>query len=269
MCWKTIVGWFKPDPIVPVTEFTKNTIVSVAVGDYQGSANDLDGPPFDQVDFKEKILALWPHYSFREYLNSQGTAVNFLEDLETGVSLIEEGDLLLFINDNCFSTTNTKGKHSPNILGHRFHPNPDLPRRKIIRSKAMSKAVNYLAMSACLENETAADAQFEHPNGAYTYALLKTLKKGITYYEWHMAALAFLKAQGFRQTCTLEGPVTLQNKLVFEGNVYCYYLSSHGTYTYDKDGDETDGQDEGPYLFDNMILDDTINSIISTNSYLI
>lgn len=259
---------FKKKPST-VPEFTKNTITTVVVGDYEGTANDLAGPPYDQKDLQAKVLSLWGHYTFRNYLNSKATSVNFLSDLEKAVSIIGPDDLLLFINDNCFSASNTKaGYNSPKILGWRFHPNPKLPPRNIVRSRAMFKAHRYIAMSASLATETAADAYFKHPNGAYTYALLQTLEKGITYLEWHQRTLALLKKLGFKQTCTIEGPIELANRKVFEGNVYCFYLSSHGTYTYDKDGDEGDGQDEGPYLFDRMVLDDEINAIIAKNKYL-
>lgn len=252
----------------PVPEFTKNTITTIAVGDYAGTANDLAGPPYDQKDFQSKILSIWNHYTFRNYLNSAGTSVNFLANLNKAVSQIKPEDLLLFINDNCFAASNTKGHNSPKILGNRFHPNPTLPPRNKVRSRAMVKAHTYLAMSACLATETAADAYFKHPNGAYTYALLQTLEKGITYLEWHQRALNLLKQLGFKQTCTIEGPIELANRKAFEGNVYCFYLSSHGSYTYDKDGDEDDGQDEGPYLFDRMVIDDEINAIIAKNEYL-
>lgn len=262
MCFKK---WFS-GPALP--EFTKNTIVHVAVGDYRGTANDLAGPPYDQKDFQDMVSSKWNNYVYRNHLDSQGTAVNFLNDLKKAVSLIEQDDLLLFINDNCYATSNTKGINSPNILGHRFHPNPVLKPRLRIKTKAMSRAGNYIAMSACLENETAADAMFEHPNGAYHYAIKKALERGITYLQWHQKTFSLLKKMGFDQTCTIDGPLEKVNRLCFEGNVYCFVLSSHGSYTYDRDGDEADGQDEGPFLFDRMVLDDEINAIIATNPYL-
>jgi hypothetical protein len=268
MCFKKIIEWFKQDAMGR-PDYTKNTIVPIIVGNYPGTANDLAGPPYDQVDFQEKILSLWPHYIFRTFIDSEATAGAFLNELQTGVSLIEEGDLLLFINDNCFSESNTKCLNSPKILGSRFFNNPNLPLKTKIKSRALRQANNYLSMSACLDHETAADAEFEHPNGAYHYALIKTLEKGITYQQWHERAFLLLKQMGFQQSCTLEGPFDLRNRIVFEGNVICYETSSHGSYTYDKDGDELDGQDEGPYLYDRMVLDDEINSIISTNNFLV
>ncbi len=259
--------WFKKKPII-MPEFTKNTIVATVVGDYPGTANDLAGPPYDLKDFQARILKSWPYYTFRNYLNEKGTAVNFLGDLEKGVSLIGPDDLLLFINDNCYAASNTKGHNSPDILGYRYHPNPVLPPRSIVRSRALFKAHRYLAMSASLSTEPAADARFDHPNGAYTYALLQTLEVGITYLEWHQRATTLLRKLGFKQTPVIEGPIELASRKVFEGNVTCFYNSCHGSYTYDKDGDEGDGQDEGPYFYDRLVIDDEINAIIAKNQYL-
>lgn len=258
MCWKRS----------SLSNFTKNTIVHIAVGDYKGTVNDLDGPPYDQKDFKTMVSSKWNNYVYRNYLDSKATSSTFLGDLKKAVALIGENDLLFFINDNCYSATNTKARSNANILNYRFYPNPVLPSRRITRSRAMAKAGNYIAMSACLDSQTAADAMFDHPNGAYHYALIKTAEKGITYLEWHQRTYSLLMQLGFNQSCTIEGPYDKVNKKIFEGNVYCFVLSSHGSFTYDVNGDESDGQDEGPYLYDRMILDDEINAIIATNKYL-
>lgn len=258
-------GWFKKkEDQIPA--FTKNTGVEIVCGNYPGTVNDLAGPPYDMDDVKNKILSYWPHYSFRAFKDTQATTERLLGDLQEGVNRIEFGDLLLFINDNCFSESNTKNFNSPKILGHRYCKVQLPPREKI---KSATKANNYLAMSACLDHETASDAQFEHPNGAYTYCLLKTLRPGITYLQWHEETKALLKELGFRQTPTIEGPANLQNRLVFEGNVTLFYLSSHGTTDEDLNGDEADKKDEGPYLYNGFVSDDQINAIIATNPILI
>jgi len=272
MCFKKIAEWFKPDPAPIIPDFTKNTIVSIVKGDYPGSANDLEGPPYDQEDLQKAILAKWSHYVFRNFKDNASTANRLLSELTGLVQRIESDDLFLSINDNCFSESNTKDLLNPSkirILQNRVYYPPGLTPRKKVRSKAfkLAQANKYIAMSACLDHESASDAYFEHPNGAYTYCLIKTLEKGITYLQWHEKTKALLKQLGFDQTCTIEGPLELQNKIIFEGNVSAMYVSSHGSFTYDASGDEPDKQDEGPYL-DRLILDDEINAIIATNPYL-
>jgi len=260
---------FKKKPVEPIPDYTKNTIASIVKGDYPGNVNDLAGPPNDQEDLQNAVLSKWPVYKFRNFKNWDSTAKKLLSELTNLVSRIEPGDLFLTINDNCFSESNTKALNSPKILGRRVYIPENLPRRKIVRSKALSSASKYLAMSACLDHESASDAEFNgRANGAYTYCLIKTMEKGITYLQWHQKALAKLKQLGFDQTCTIEGPIELQNKVIFEDNVSVLYLSSHGSYTYDSSKDESDGQDEGPYL-DRLIVDDEINAIIATNPLLI
>jgi len=193
--------------IAPQGEYTGNTIVGFFRGDYAGDANDLAGPPYDQKDFYAMINKKWPYYSFRTFLDFDATAKNLLSELKLGVNNIKsKDDLLLTINDNCFSTSNTRDipNHNPKILGYRYHPHPVLPPRGKTRTRALTKAGNYIAMSACLDNETAADAYFKHPNGAYHYCLIMTAEVGITYLEWHQRTLLMLKQLRFNQTCTIE-----------------------------------------------------------------
>ena len=239
--------WFsKPDP-EPIPEFTNNTVESLVIGDYPGTVNDLNGPPFDQVKFKDKLLSIWPHYTFRLFKDSEATKGRFKGDLTKAVSRIKEGDLLLFIMDNCFSESNTK-KFKDRSL----------------------KANNYISISACLDHETAADAVFNNvPSGALHFALEQQMQKGITYRQWHILTKAYLKAHRFAQTCTIEGPDALLDRQIFEGNVTCFEISSHGTKVPDRDGDELDNRDEAVCFYDGNVIDDEINEIISTNKYLI
>lgn len=244
MCFKK---WFsKPDPET-IPEFTNNTVESIVIGDYPGNANDLNGPPVDQIKFKDKLLSIWSHYTFRLFKDSESTKSRFKNDLTKAVSLIKEGDLLLFIMDNCFSESNTKEFKSRSL-----------------------KANNYISISACLDHETAADAVFNDvPSGALHFALIETMQKGITYRQWHDQTKAYLKSHRFAQTCTIEGPDNLLDRQIFEGNVICFEISSHGTNVPDRDGDESDKKDEAVCFYDGIVIDDEINNIISTNKYLI
>ena len=47
--------------------------------------------------------------------------------------------------------------------------------------------------------------------------------------------------------------------LLKSGDHLLIHYSGHGTYTYDVNGDEADGQDEALYLYDGMLIDDRIN----------
>jgi len=46
------------------------------------------------------------------------------------------------------------------------------------------------------------------------------------------------------------------------GDILLVHYSGHGTYTYDKSGDEADGYDEAVYLFDGMVIDDDIGNAL-------
>lgn len=261
MCFKR---WFsKPDPITP--EFTDNTVCSIVVGNYPGTANDLDGPPYDQINFEKDVLKQWPNYTFRNFKDSESTKERFFLELNSILDRMKSGDLLLFIMDNCFSESNTRDLLPGSFVEARVYHNPKFPDHKGIIQKVISdtKGLHYLAMSACLDHETAADAVIDGiPGGSFTVCLRKTMKKGITYKQWDSLTCDLLHKLGFDQTCTIEGPDDLMNREIFEGTVYVMYVSSHGSHVYDTSGDEPDKQDEGPYLYDGMIIDDEIGEVL-------
>jgi len=262
MCFKK---WFGNNNIAGPPDFTNNTVVSIVCGNYPGTANDLAGPSNDQVDFEKAVLKIWPYYTFRKFKNSQATRERFLSELRSIVSRMKPDDLLLFIMDTCFSESNTRVIAPPNVLQNRVYHNPKYPVHKKIVNKILSptSGLNYIAMSACRDHETAADAVFNgRANGAYHFALMQTMKKGITYRQWDELAAKELKRLGFSHVCTIEGPDKLLDRQIFEGTVYCFEISSHGSHVYDESGDEPDQQDEGPYLYDGMINDDQIADIL-------
>jgi len=261
MCWKKLFG--NNTTVLP--DFTDNTVVSIVCGNYPGTANDLAGPPNDQVDFEKAVNKNWPIYTFRQFKDSQATCERFLSELRAVVSRMKSGDLLLFIMDTCFSESNTRVIAPDNVLQNRVYHNPKYPVHKKIVNKVLSptEGLNYIAMSACRDHETAADAVFNgRANGAYHFALMQTMKKGITYRQWDELTARELKRLGFAHVCTIEGPDVLLDRQIFEGTVYCFEISSHGSHTYDESGDEPDQQDEGPYLYDGMIVDDQIADIL-------
>jgi hypothetical protein len=260
MCFK------KKQPTEIVQDITDNTVIEIVCGDYQGTDNDLNGPPNDLIDYKNSVSSLFPQYTFRQFKDSKATTGRFTAELRSVVNRMKSGDLLFFVMDNCFSESNTRGIGSPAFVRSRVYHNPKYPAHKSIVNKVLSNTdgLNYISMSACLDHETAADAVFNRrANGAYTYCLNKTLEIGITYREWDQRAGEMLKRLGFNQTCTIEGPDHLLDRKVFEGTVYNMYVSSHGSHRYDTSGDEGDQQDEGPYLYDGFLPDDNIAIILS------
>lgn len=263
MCWNKIFGGGSNN-LLP--ELTDNSIIALICGDYPGTVNDLAGPPNDQVDFKKMLLPAFPQYIFRVFKDSQSTCKRLLDELKAVINRMKLGDLLLFIMDTCYSESNTRD-NAPKYLiqKNRVYHNPKYPNHKRIINKILSptEGLNYIAMSACRDRQTAADAVFNgHANGAYHKALIKTFKKGITYRQWDELAAKKLKDWGFEQVCTIEGPDELIDRKIFEGTVYCFEISSHGSHVYDESGDEPDRQDEGPYLYDGMVLDDEIGEIL-------
>jgi hypothetical protein len=87
------------------------------------------------------------------------------------------------------------------------------------------------------------------------------LQSGMTYLQWYAAIRKFLPSADFTQTPTIEGPDYLLNRKVFEDDTLVIHNSSHGSYVYDKSGDETDGQDETIYL-DRHVVDDEIKEVL-------
>jgi len=64
-------------------------------------------------------------------------------------------------------------------------------------------------------------------------------------------------------TRTFIDKITEAISLLNEGDILLIHYSGHGTYTYDKNGDEADGYDEAVYLYDGMVIDDDIGSALS------
>jgi hypothetical protein len=238
MCWRK-----KPKPEV-LPDFTDNTIVHIAVGDFAGTVNDLAGPQYDQQDFEKRVLKDWPHYTFRKYKDSKGTAEAFTSNVKSIVARMKPEDTLFFIMDVCHAGTNTRSIKTTKMVWP-------------------SEGMNHIAMSAARPFETAADAVLNgRPNGAYHYCLLKTLEKGITYREWDARAQALLLKLGFTHVCTIEGPDRLLDRLVFEGTTYAVIVSSHGMRRPDRNGDEDDGYDECVVFYDKDICDDEIAEML-------
>jgi hypothetical protein len=74
---------------------------------------------------------------------------------------------------------------------------------------------NCLVFSGCDEEQTSADAYFDHANGAFTYYDLVSYSKLSTYTDEIKMLHTYLPGKGFDQNPTLDGDSDLLNDLVF------------------------------------------------------
>lgn len=266
MCFKK---WFcKPDPIEPPITEVKRRLLSFAINNYSGTANDLNGCLNDQENIASKLLTLFPDFDVRKFKDSEVTVNCYKTEVAKAISVLSPGATVLILPDSCFSGTITR---KPGMgLVEEKHPSknrffdPGLPPRKKVGVKLFIKSnIRWIVISGCQEHQTSADAYInEKYNGAFTFYAALTLKAGITYKEWFTEIRKYLPNSSFDQSPTLEGPEELLNRKVFEDETLVVHNSSHGTYTYDKNGDEEDGQDEALYLYDGMLIDDAIGTIL-------
>jgi hypothetical protein len=243
MCFKK---WFS-DPVDTQPAFTGRTVSGIVVGDHQGTANDLAGPGPDFDRLKDAIISRWPDMAYREFKDHNATKTRFMSELVEGMSHVGPDGMMFIIMDICHAETATRNG-SPR------------GRRSAMRGIGYDKV---LVFSSSLSSQTSADAQFiTGANGAWHFALIYTLEVGLTYLQWFERAKALLAKLGFSQTPVIEGPMELQNRLVFEGNVITLQVSTHGGQIRDRDGDEPDKLDEIIYFYDGYIVDDEIRAII-------
>ena len=222
--------------------FTSRTVSGIVVGDFPGTVNDLNGPVPDYEDLKKEILSRWPDITYRGFKDKEATRERFLSEAREAVNHVGPDGMLFFIMDVCHAGSNTRNGF------------------KKARSIGYEKVLSF---SSSLDSETSADATFlGGANGAWHYALKKTIEIDITYRQWFYRAVALLKKLGFDQTPVIEGSEELQSRKIFEGNVETLQVSSHGGRETDWEGDEADNKDELIYFYDGKVNDDEIRAII-------
>ncbi len=229
MCFKK---WFS-SPADTQPAFTGRTVSGIVVGDHQGTENDLAGPGPDFDRLKAAVLKRWPDMNYREFKDHNATKGRFIEELTEAMNHIGPDGMMFIIMDICHAESATR--------------NGDFrKKRQITRGIGYDKV---LVFSSSLATQTSADAQFiTGANGAWHYALIATIEVGLTYLQWFEKAKALLIRLGFTQIPVIEGPMELQNRLIFEGNVVTLQVSTHGGQIRDRDGDEPDGKDEVIYF---------------------
>jgi hypothetical protein len=258
MCW-----WVKKEePMKPVTR----RLLTFGKNKY-GGGNDLNGCINDSKNFAKKVKELFPDFDTRIYTDNQVTVSNYIAKVTEAKNLLRPGATIIVPMDSCFSGTATRlYPLNPGRIKNRFF-DPGLPPRSKIRKRIFRgyDDITWIALSGCGEHQTCADAYIEGQSvGAFTCYLLKSLDKGITYREWFNITRGFLPNLEFDQAPEIEGPDYLLNRKIFEDETLIIHNSSHGSYTYDTNGDEADGQDEGLY-FDYLLIDDVINSLLRQN----
>ena len=271
MCIRKILNWFNgpeedPEPI----EETNRTALLFGINNYPGSANDLNGCLNDIDDVEEKLNEEFPGFKIKKFKDSEVTAERFISECEKAISELGPGGTVVFYSDSCFSKSNTrdfelgliKSNHPPKS---RFK-DPGLPPRKIINRKVFRSDpgnMKWIAFSGCGEHETSADAYINRRyNGAFTYYALKSTKPGDTYQTQLDITRTYLPGSGYSQTPSIEGPVSLTSRKLYEGPTLIIWYSGHGSYTYDLNGDEADGYDEVICCYNRNVTDDEIGAIL-------
>jgi len=129
---------------------------------------------------------------------------------------IPESSFLTFICDSCHSGTPSRSIQKGQV---RFL-NPSVPAKgqpKIIKKIGSRAAFNHVVISACQDNQTAADAYIEGMwQGAFTYTLKQHLSPDKTWAQIYPDILNTLKTNGFTQTPCLNGR-EIETRLIFGG----------------------------------------------------
>jgi hypothetical protein len=124
---------------------------------------------------------------------------------------------LVFILDCCFGRGMARDFGNPSFSVPRFLMTDPMPENYRITRSLTREPHDWLVISACAENQTAADAQFGgRYNGAFTYYAVRTLEKGITYRQWMERIWQNLPSRSFDQIPGIDGPERLFERKVFE-----------------------------------------------------
>jgi hypothetical protein len=240
--------------------FAKLRLITSGRNLYGGQ--DLNGCWHDSLNFSAKCTSMNPIFDIRKFRDYDATGDRYLSEMAGAIQIQNPGTTNLVIADSCHSGTITRGL-GLGLMDIR-HPtrnrffNQGLPPRKIVNKVFSGPVTNHIVMSGCQPNGTCADAYINREYvGAFTFFAILALQKGMTYRQWFAEICKYLPSQDFEQIPMLEGPDYLLNRIVFDDETNIFHNSSHGSFIYDVNGDESDGQDETIYL-DRNISDDEI-----------
>ena len=236
----------KPVVIKPM-EFAERRFISASINDYPGIVNDLRGCLNDSRQGKDTLLLHWPDFDIRRLLDSEATVRAFSGMVSSAIAALKPGATVCVISDSCFSQTNTRivherGVQETHVPRNRFYATPGEPTRRIQRPFFLRTDINWIAMSACGETQTAADAFINDAyHGAFSWYAWRLLKPNMTYRHWMSLIRQYLPSADFDQIPSIEGPDFLLDRLVCVGNTLFIHNSTHGTQLkgiYEEDIDE-------------------------------
>lgn len=163
---------------------------------YSGHGTQLQDKNGDEPDRIDEALYLY-----------DGPLVD--DDINISLSKLKDGVICVVLLDSCFSGTATKAVSNKN----KFLPYKGKALKRI--NKGEKGELKWVVFSGCSEHQTSADAFISGKyNGAFTYFLLKTLDRKLTYKQWYEKITDYLPSGEFDQVPTLEGPEELLNKVL-------------------------------------------------------
>lgn len=263
--WKNL--WTKPVIKPPMISSNKVALL-FGINDYPGSVNDLDFCVKDIEDWEYKLKMNWPEIEIRKFLDSEATVARYIAEVQNAINAMPVGSTIVLFSDCCYSGDNTKAFNNPCRRKTRFMPT-DLPPRSVVGGRVAHPRVapmNWLAISTSAENQPSEEAVFSDGsgNGIGTYYAVRSVGKGVTWKAFYDNIRAYLPNTMFEQIPQMDGPELLQYREMFAGPTLFIANSTHGTYVYDKNGDEDDGYDEAICFHDGNLVDDDLNAILQS-----
>jgi hypothetical protein len=187
---------------------------------YSGHGSQVVDTDGDEIDGLDEILC--PHdidFAKKFYISD--------DDLRGIFAKLPEGMNLEVILDCCHSGTGTREmellsgvaaedkvgtRYMPPPLDYTFHLdyNPDLPRKRVLRSKPGAKDIglNHTVWAACRDNQTSQEVNIRgQVRGVFTYNFCEVLRKTsgkMTRKELKSIVSAAIKRGGFEQVLQLE-----------------------------------------------------------------
>jgi len=191
---------------------------------YSGHGSQVVDTDGDEIDSLDEILC--PHdidFAKKFYISD--------DDLRGIFAKLPEGMNLEVILDCCHSGTGTREmellsgvaaedkvgtRYMPPPLDYTFHLdyNPDLPRKRVLRSKPGAKDIvivpglNHTVWAACRDNQTSQEVNIRgQVRGVFTYNFCEVLRKTsgkMTRKELKSIVSAAIKRGGFEQVLQLE-----------------------------------------------------------------
>lgn len=168
---------------------------------YSGHGTYVKDQNYDEPDGYDEALYLYDGALVDDRINEA------LKD-------IPEGVVFVFFLDCCYSETATKifKEIKTNKKTIRFLRLKNTPKYNKRVKGFMANPTKWLVFSACREHEEAAeDIIGTSGNGVFTYYLLKTKEKGITYTDWYNRLRNYLPSNIYPQTPILEGSENLKS----------------------------------------------------------